>query len=159
MRLFGGDPRSAYFKTLLQINKWYVLILILLFLSTYPIRKSDKTFGITFFLFSAVELIRIGLMHSYRRGSVQFFVAFLIITVIPMLVLDFLWMFFVETRSEFDFVILIGMSIIHSLEILWSLLAIRSLSRFQTRFYRFQYGYRQVDDGIALGQEPGAGSM
>ena len=145
MRLFGGDPRSVYFNTLLQINKWYVLLLIVLFTLTYPIRTADKTFGITYLLFSCVEIGRIFLMQSYKKGSVQYFIAFLIITVIPMLVLDFLWMYLVETRSEFDFVMMIGMFLIHILEVLWGSYLMRSLSKYQTRFYRFQYAYNNLD--------------
>lgn len=145
MKLFGGDPRSIYLKILIDLNKWYVLLLFIIFICLCPVRAYDNTFLLTFILFILVEFIRLILTFSYTKGNVPVFVAFIILSIIPMLVLDFLWIFFVDSRTNLDLIMMIGMAIIHIVEIALSIYCIIKLSRYQGRFYKFQYGYRALE--------------
>jgi hypothetical protein len=82
------------------------------------------------------------------------FTAFLVITVIPLIVIDFLWMFFVETRTGFDYIAISGMMVFHVLELIgFGVVQLLRLVNYQNSFFQFQYGYQHIrgqDDGIEL---------
>ena len=156
MQLFGGDPRIVFLKIVLEINKIYVGILITIFLCLLLLRTSDETFVFTFIVFAIVELFRLGLSMGYTRGSVPLFFVFMILTAIPLLVLDFLWIFYVETRTGFDYVVMSGMTILHIVELfVLSIIQCIQFSKYQSSFFRFQYGYRNVDTKINNDEDDG----
>jgi hypothetical protein len=145
MQLFGGDPRFVILKIVLDMNKWYFLLITCLFLCLLTIRADDVTFLFIFFLFTLVELFRLFLMQNFVQGEVPMFTASLALTVIPQLVVDFLWLFFVDSRNGFDYVAISGMIIFHVIEFCaFGIPQLLELTKYQTSFFRFQYGYRAV---------------
>ena len=145
MQLFGGDPRIVFLKIMLDANKWYAVIIIVMFLLLCLRRSDDKTFLLIYIMFAVVEIIRLLLSISFVSGEVSVFTAFLVITAIPLIVLDFIWLFFVETRTGFDYVTISGMIVFHILELFaLGILQLIQLSKYQSSFFRFQYGYRSI---------------
>lgn len=145
MQLFGGDPRLVFLKIMLDANKWYATIIITMFLLLCLRRSSDKTFLLIYIMFAIVEIIRLLLSGSYIHGEVSVFTAFLVITAIPLIVLDFIWLFFVQTRTGFDYVTIAAMIVFHVLELfVLGIIQLIQLSKYQSSFFRFQYGYRSI---------------
>lgn len=145
MQLFGGDPRLVFLKIMIDANKWYATIIIVMFLLLCLRRSDDKTFLLIYILFAVVEIIRLLLSISHMTGEVSVFTAFLVVTAIPLIVLDFVWLFFVETRTGFDYVTISGMIVFHILELFaLGILQLIQLSKYQSSYFRFQYGYRSI---------------
>jgi hypothetical protein len=143
MQLFGGDPRFVILKIVLDMNKWYFLLIFVLFLCLLTVRSHDGTFIFVFFLFSLVELFRLFLIRSFTQGDVPMFTASLALTIIPQLVVDFLWLFFVESRNGFDYVAIGGMIVFHVMEFcIFGIPQLLRLTHYQSNFFRFQSGYR-----------------
>ena len=154
MKLFGGDPRSLYLLTLFKFNKYFSAIVILSFLCLLPNRCTDNSFLIVYIFFSVIEIIRLLLVSTYVGGSLQCSIIFTVLTLIPILVIDFFWIFYVETRTPLDYVTMIAMIIIHAIELVYSCVAIFWMNDYTTRFYRFRYGKNpeafvaDADDGV-----------
>jgi hypothetical protein len=73
------------------------------------------------------------------------FTASLALTVLPQLVVDFLWLFFVESRNGFDYSAISGMIVFHLIEFgAFGIPQLRFLTKYQSSFFRFQYGYRTI---------------
>lgn len=73
------------------------------------------------------------------------FTASLALTVIPQLVVDFLWLFFVESRNGFDIVAISGMIVFHTIEFcVFGIPQLLRLTKYQSGFFRFQYGYKEI---------------
>ena len=141
MLLFGGDPRIVYLKVLLEINKFYVTILFFVFLCLLTMRTHDQTFLFTFIVFSFVEFFRLILAHGYNKGNIPLFLVFMILTAIPLLVLDFLWIFYVETRTGFDYVAIASTAIFHVIELfVLSINQCIQFTQYQSSFFQFTYG-------------------
>ena len=142
---FGGDPRIVFMKIMMDINKWYAMLIIVLFLFLALKRSSDKTFLLIYIMFAVVEIIRLILGRNLVSGDVATFTAFLVITAMPLIVIDFLWLFFVESINGFDYVSITGMIIFHVVELVgFGIYQLIQLSKYQTSFFTFQYGYRSV---------------
>jgi hypothetical protein len=154
MQLFGGDPRNVTLKIILDMNKWYFLLITCLFVCLLTRRSRDGTFVFIFLLFTLVELFRLFLIFSFVHGDVPMFTASLTLTIIPQLVVDFLWIFFVNTRDAFDYVAMGGMIVFHVVELcVFGIAQLLQLTKYQSSFFRFQYGYRAVrkdSDGLEL---------
>ena len=153
MKLFGGDPRSLFLVTLFKFNKYYSAAVILCFLCLLPNRATDSSFLIVYIFFSVVEIVRLLLVTTYVGGSLQCSIIFTVLTLVPILVIDIFWIFYVETRSALDYVAMIAMIIIHAIELIYSCFAISWMNDYTTRFYRFRYGknpeiFTADDDGV-----------
>lgn len=146
MQLFGGDPRIIFLKMLLEINKYYTIIMITIFICLLLLRITDQTFVFTFFVFAIVEIFRLALGIGFTRGNVPLFFVFMILTAVPLIVLDFLWLFYVDSRTGFDYVLISGILIQHFSELFFlSILQCVKFSRYQNSFYKFQYGYKDIN--------------
>jgi hypothetical protein len=152
MQLFGGDPRFVLLKIVLDMNKWYFLLIFVIFLCLLTVRSDDGTFLFIFFLFALVEVFRLFLIQNFVHGEVPMFTAALALTVIPQLVVDCLWLFFVNSRNGFDYVAISGMIVFHVIEGgIFGLPQLFRLAEYQTSFFRFHYGYRAMPtDGNEL---------
>ena len=154
MKLFGGDPRSLYLLTLFKFNKYFSAAVIISFLCLLPNRCTDSSFLIVFIFFAVVEIIRLALVSTYVGGSLQCSIIFTVLTLIPILIIDFFWIFYVDTRTPIDYVTMIAMIVIHFIELIYSCFAIYWMNDYTTRFYRFRYGKNpevfvaDEDDGV-----------
>lgn len=92
-----------------------------------------------FIFFFVIELARVILVESYRRGSIENVFIFITISIIPTIILDILWMFFVDSREGIDYAIMIGFCILHLIEIILCCVYSVKLNQFTTRFNRFIY--------------------
>lgn len=145
MQLFGGDPRIVFMKIMMDINKWYAMLIIILFLFLALKRSSDKTFVLIYIMFAVVEIMRLLLGGSLVSGNASIFTAFLVITAMPLIVIDFLWLFFVESINGLDYVAITGMIIFHVVELVgFGIYQLIQLSKYQTSYFTFHYGYRSV---------------
>ncbi|KAK8890940.1 hypothetical protein M9Y10_028140 [Tritrichomonas musculus] len=140
MLLFGGDPRIVYLKILLEINKLYVIILFFVFLCLLLLRTSDQTFIFTFIVFSIVEFFRLILASGYNHGNIPLFFVFMILTAIPLLFLDFLWVFYVKTRTGFDCIVIACTTLFHVVELfVLSIYQCVRFTQYQNSFFQFSY--------------------
>jgi hypothetical protein len=145
MQLFGGDPRYVLLKIVLDMNKWYFMLIFIIFACLLTVRSDDGTFLFIFFLFALVEIFRLFLIQNFVRGEVPMFTAALALTIIPQLVVDFLWLFFVNSRNGFDYVAISGMIVFHVIEFsVFGLPQLFRLTQYQSSFFQFQYGYRAM---------------
>jgi hypothetical protein len=145
MQPFGGDPRIVSLKILIELNKWYFLIILCMFICLIPVRSQDITFMLMFFLFAFVEIVRLILSRSYDAGEIPMFTAFIVITLVPLLVIDLLWLFFVRTRTGFDYAAMSGMIIFHIVEfVVFGFPQLVRLARYQNSFFQFQYAYQNI---------------
>lgn len=143
--LFGGDPRIVFMKIMMDINEWYAMLIIILFLFLALRRSGDKTFLLIYIMFAVVEIIRLMLGRSLVNSEVSRFTAFLVITAMPLIVIDFLWLFFVESINGFDYVAVTGMIIFHVVELVgFGIYQLIQLSKYQSSFFTFHYAYRSV---------------
>jgi hypothetical protein len=66
-------------------------------------------------------------------------------------VINFLWLFFVRTRTGFDYATIAGMIMFHVVEVaVFGIPQLLRLTRHQHSFFRFQAGYHQAPDDIEL---------
>lgn len=145
MLLFGGDPRIVFLKVILEINKFYVIIIFSVFLCLLLTRINDQTFIFTFVVFSFVEFFRLILVSGYNRGNIPIFLVFMILTAIPLLVLDFLWIFYVETRTGFDYIAISSTIIFHVIELfVLSIYQCYRFTQYQSSFFKFSYA-KQIE--------------
>jgi hypothetical protein len=151
MQLFGGDPRYVHFKILLDMNRWYFILIACIFVILFALRSHDATYLFIFLLFALVEIFRIFLTRSFITGEVPMYTASIVLTVIPQLVVDFLWLFFVRTRNGFDYAAIAGMIMFHVAEVaVFGVPQLLRLTRYQQSFFRFHAGYRQAPVEIEL---------
>ena len=137
MPLFGGDPRYAPIQIILETNIWYdILCLPILFIFQLK-RYNNQDSNIISFVYFFCEIFRILLVWSHRKANIPVFVAFFIVTFIPVLVLDFVWYFEFPNRTPLDKSLMVGNIVLHILEIGCGIVSYRGFSRYQNGFYQF----------------------
>lgn len=143
LKLFGGDPRSVYHESLIRLNVWYDMIFLICNLLQLPMKSTESTWVIVFVVYALAEIIRIFFMVQYKKGSMPCFIAYIVMTILPMIVIDFIWFFFMD-RNEFDSVAIIGQIVIHCVEFVTSFPSAIRISNYQSRFFTFRYAYRPL---------------
>ena len=137
--LFGGDPRFIYAEILISMNKWYDAIIIPMIAILQTNRMDDQDSLIVILIFLVGEIIRLLLASGHRKGFIPTLVAYIIITVIPVLAIDFIWIFGVASRTPFDIISMSIYIVFHVLEIICSAYACFKFSRYQDGYYQFSY--------------------
>lgn len=148
--LFGGDPRFIYAEILLQMNKWYDIIMIPILIMLQLNRMDDSDSLIVVIIFLLGEIIRMGLSTSHKGGLIPILVAFIIITFIPVLVIDFIWVFGIRSRTPFDIICMTIYILFHLLELLCTAFACVNFSRYQDGYYQFSYAKAQNPEEVNL---------
>ena len=148
MPLFGGDPRYFPIQIILETNIWYdIITLPLLFI--YQLKRfSNQDSTIISFVFLFSETFRIFLVWSHRKANIPVFVAFFIVTFIPVLVFDIVWYIELPGRTAFDKSIMFGFIIIHLIELTCGFISYKGFSRYQNGFY--QFSKNQINENISL---------
>lgn len=140
MTLFGGDPRLIYFQMLVKFNQYYDYMFLPILIIIQLKRWSDQDSLIIFFVFMVFEIIRIIISDSHFDGNIPKFVAFLILTFIPTLIFDIVWILAVAQITSFDEMIMIGFIFIHLLELIFGVWAYLYFTKYQHGFFQFAKG-------------------
>ena len=148
--LFGGDPRFIYAEILIAMNKWYDAIVIPLIVILQTNRMDDSDSLIVILIFLLGEIIRLYLASGHRRGFIPTLVAYIILTVIPVLAIDFIWLFGVKSRTAFDIISMSIYIVFHVLELICSAYACLKFSRYQDGYYQFSYIKAQSPEEVNL---------
>jgi hypothetical protein len=147
MKIFGGDPRSIHLEILFQINVWYD-VLVLPLLVMHQILKLDRMEGLLILIpFIFFEVIRINLNVAHRTGDIPLYVGFLMLTVIPLFVLDLIWIAVSPSRTGLDIIIMIGYLVQYLIQLSFCTTIYRAFKAYQVGFYQFARGVeRQGND-------------
>ena len=137
MPLFGGDPRLLPIELILQINKLYDILCLPLMLINQLNNMGDMNSTIVGFILMIFELVRILLVGSHQKSNIPNFVGFLILSFIPPLVMEFVYLLAIKNTSPFIKSILIGFIILDILEIAVGVIAYLRLSKYLNDFFQF----------------------
>jgi hypothetical protein len=122
------------------LNVWYDIVLIPVLFIQQLRNISQTTTMLVLILLILFEILRIFLHSSHWTGDIPVYVAFILMTIVPSLVLDVIWIIVVETRTPFDILCMIGFLVHHVLEIIFCVPVYRSFRRYQDGFYQFAQG-------------------
>jgi hypothetical protein len=146
MRIFGGDPRFVHLEILLQFNIWYDVIMLpmMFFAQLTRLRMDAMLILVPFILF---EIVRITLHKAHKTGDIPLYVAFLMLTVLPMLVLDILWLVAIRNATGLDSSAMVGFAVLHVLQLAFCTNVYRTFKAYQGGFYQFARGFDRRDEG------------
>jgi hypothetical protein len=155
MRIFGGDPRFVQLEILFQFNIWYdvIMLLIMFFAQLTHLKIEGMLILVPFIMF---EIIRITLHKAHKTGDIPLCVAFLMLTVLPMLVLDILWLVAGRNATGVDSSAMVGFVVLHVLQLAFCTNVYRTFKAYQGGFYQFARGFDRRDDDAELGVDEGA---
>jgi hypothetical protein len=151
MKIFGGDPRFVHLEILFQINIWYDVIMLPILL-VHQLRNANRFEGMLILIpFIFFEIIRISLNKAHRMGDIPLYVGFLMLTVVPMVVLDLIWAIASPTRTGLDVVTMVGFLVQHFLQLTFCTNVYRTFKAYQGGFYQFaREVHRRGDDDLGL---------
>lgn len=140
MPLFGGDPRVLPIEIVYEFNKWYDVIafpLLIIHLINFSSDPANIIIGIVLVIF---EFFRILLVRSHKKANIPLFVAFYILTFVPVLIFDFVWLVPVNSKSSLINIVLYGYIIQHIIQLIVGVISYVKFSKYQTGFYEFSKG-------------------
>jgi hypothetical protein len=156
MRILGGDPRFVHLEILFQINIWYDVIMLPLFLLVQLQRSSEAEGMLIMIPFIVFELIRVSLHSAHRKGDIPLYVALLMLTVAPMFILDILWIAISPSSTGLDIATMIGYLVQHFLQLTFCTRVYKSFKAYQGGFYQFARGMQRSGDELATDLEMAA---
>jgi hypothetical protein len=153
LRIFGGDPRFVHLEIIFRINIWYDIVLLPILVIIQLMRMSEVQGVLILVPFVLFEVIRIVLHKSHRTGDIPLYVAFLMLTVLPMIVLDIIWLVAMPHRTGVDSSAMVGYIVLHALQLGFCTTVYRAFKSYQGGFYQFARGFDRRADGGDLGVE------
>jgi hypothetical protein len=137
MPLFGGDPRLVTIELIMEINLWYDVLCIPILFFNQLNKLEDIGSTIVGFIQMAFETLRIFLVKSHQKSNLPNFVAYLILSFIPTLIFEFIWLVFLKNVGAFVKTIMVGLIILQLLQLILCVIPYKRLSNYLNRFYEF----------------------
>jgi hypothetical protein len=150
MPIFGGDPRFVHLEILLHTNIWYDVMVLPLFVLLQLQHSSEAESMLIMIPFILFELIRISLHAAHRKGDIPLYVAFLMLTVAPLFILDILWIGASPTATGLDIAAMVGYLVQHFLQLAFCTSVYRNFKAYQGGFYQFARGMQRRGDELAV---------
>ena len=133
--MFHGDPRIVFFEVILSVNKWVDVFVCPIVFFLFFKRISGQDLFVVMIGFAIGEFTRFLLLNSHKIGDAPKLMGFLILTVIPTLVFEVIWI--VMTKSMFELSLMIVYVIFDVLEFVFGIVGFARISRHQHSFYQF----------------------
>jgi hypothetical protein len=140
MGLFGGDPRLVHLEILFKMNVWYDIVMIPTLFIAQMKRFASSDALLIAMIFMVFEVIRISLHKSHWKGDIPVYVAFILLTIIPTVVLAVLWLLILPGRTAFDMMVMIGYVIMLLVELFHCVAVYKRLKFYQDGFFQFARG-------------------
>lgn len=150
MGLFGGDPRFVHLQILYKMNMWFDIVFIPTLFMAQMKRFANSNALLIVMIFFAFEIIRICLHTSHQTGNIPVYVAFIILTVLPTIVLAVLWLLILPERTPFDVICMTAYIVVLAVELGYCAIVYRALRNYQDGFFQFAMGKGKPDDELEL---------